>query len=349
MPTPFASPLAANPKQRIQLPVHETMPPELKTMAPVKTISVQPPVSFGTDQLSKGEAVEFRLSGRAGQFLKVNTAEPFRVSVQPPDGPEPLQQGGDNADNWFYALPQTGTYRIKFAPVKSPAIQFSFLADNDPITDAGIRRNQVSIDFGSFAKGQKLEVAPYELNDGVDYPDSWPTHLALVRDDFSFRIMTVEGYKKIFSEDHSNMDAFEKALLKGGAGLESDKLPYSAFYDAGIMMWSRSQVLRGPGWHGLRWIVDMGQDYGCELYLFYLFEGLSDDGRYFIMLKSKISNAPVERQFSKQCEDASRPGGNPGDEMYRRLFQKEMTGAAPDSFRPNLNQLDGVLRSLKLQ
>lgn len=345
--TPVALTASPTPQKVVIIkPLKWKQPPPLASMIPVQTIAVQPPASFGSDQLAKGKAVEFVLSGSAGQFLRVNMSERFRVSVQPPDGSEPLHSGGDSTGNWFYALPQTGTYRIKFAPVESPSIKFSFLASDDPMADPGIQPEQISIDFGAFAQGHKLMVAPYELNEDVDYPDSWPTHLAMVKDDFEFRIMTVEGYKRIFSKDHTEMDAFEEALAKNGGDLKTSDLPYSSFADVGILMWTRRQWLTGPGWHGLRWIADFGQDYGCALNLSYLFEGLSNDGRFFILLRAKTSNPDLEKSFSKQCDRAVQEGGAPGDDD---LFQQAAAGASPGSFYPNLDQLDAVIRSLKLK
>lgn len=131
-PAPVApKPAPPSVKTPKAIPTHEPPPPPMDNMVPVKTFEIQPPAAFTADQLPKDEAVEFHFAGRAGQMLRVRVGS-YRVRIQPLGGGSPLNHGWDSAGNWFYGLPETGTYRVLYAPWHTtPGIKFEFLPDND--------------------------------------------------------------------------------------------------------------------------------------------------------------------------------------------------------------------------
>jgi hypothetical protein len=315
----------------------------LDTMVPVKTYKVEPPASFVGDQIPEGQAVEFDLAGNAGQFLRVNVGEVYAVKIQPPGGGQILRPGGDSAGNWYYALPRTGVYKVLYSPPDHSEIKFSFLAANDPLADPGLTREQFSIDFGEVTK-DPLAIVPYALHEDEDYPDSWPTHWAVESQAFEFRIMTVAGYKKLFGE-YQALDALAAVLHTGGKAGQLDKLPYAVFQGGALNMSARRELFSGDGWHGLRWIGAFGQDIACTQDLAYVFEGTSDDGKYFVLVRAKIENPEAESRFGSECAAAIKESRDPD---LDQIFERDMAAAA-DSFKPHLNKLDAVIRTLKFQ
>ena len=142
------------------------------------------------------------------------------------------------------------------------------------------------------------------------------------------------------------MDALEAALATRGRKSNSSPLPYPVYLGGGLNMLARQKFFTGDGWRGLRWIGVFGQDTSCNPDLGYVFAGTSNDHRYFILMRSAISNPTAIQRFSKECETATKETWNaPAD----KPFDREMTSAAVDSFQPNLDQLDAVIQSLKLK
>jgi hypothetical protein len=352
VPKPTQPPAAiASAKPKVVASKPQPAPPPLDTMVLAETFRVKPPASFGSDQISSGTAVEFLVAGGAGQFLVVDTGEIYRVSVRAAhNGSRKLSLGDDSKGRWFYALPEAGTYQVLYAPIGTPAIKFSWLNINDPLTDPGIKPDQISIEFGSFAQKNDLRVTPYVLNDDEDYWESWPTHLAVESSDFEFRIMAVAYYEKLFEKD-KRMTALQSSLRAKGKNADVRQLPYPEYKYGGLNLWAQPELLEGDGWRGLRWIAGFAQDISCAWEmggqtLAYYFEGISNDGRFFILVRARVSNSALFQRFGEDCAAAESEVRNPN---LNAVFQKDVIGAKPSSFEPNFNQLDAVIRSLKLQ
>jgi hypothetical protein len=313
-------------------------PVPLASVTPVKSFQVQPPASFSNDQLPGNSPVEFQVQGRAGQVLVVEAPEIYRVLVRPPSDGGPLKVGGDNEGRWFYALPQTGTYTVLYAPTRSPQIAFSFLNPADPKADPGIRPEQVSIDFGQFARKEDLRILPYDLEDGEDYLNSSPAHLGMENEKLEFHVIPVAGYSQIFKKNQP-VEGLAAGLRSGGKNISIKKLPYPVYKDGGVNLAAPPEMLEGNGWRGLRWIAGFGQDVNCRSplggqKLAYVFEGISNDGRYFIMLRAPVSHPETRTQLSQACIPE---------------IERNLAAYPPGSFRPDIEKLDAVIKSLKIQ
>jgi hypothetical protein len=280
-----------------------------------------------------------------------------RLEVYPPElNSRELERGGDDAKS-VYALPQNGAYRVLVAsetrsPSSNnsgnasgskdwPSLGFAFLAANDPRVDTGIKPEQLSIDFGPF--GQKADLRTFLYQHFEGYVDEyWPSNLGVQNDRIEFRIMRVGAYKKVFESDES-MELLKKAIESRGKDVVVKDLPYPAYEDVAYIMSTRREFLEGVGWRGLRWIVGVGQDDSCRPDLGYFFRGLSNDGRYFIMIRARVSHPATQQVWTADCiADAEAV-------KLEELLQRNLATAAPSSFQPNLDQLDAVIRSLKLR
>lgn len=73
----------------------------------------------------------------------------------------------------------------------------------------------------------------------------------------------------------------------------------------------------------------------------YYFEGISNDGRFFILIRAHVApSTALAQRFSEDCARNA---------DMNAVFRKDVTAADPASYQPNLDQLDAVIRSLKLQ
>lgn len=368
--SPQARPAAASPTPAAGVQGAAPAPPPSPAQAQMAApIQVKPPVSFTPEQLPQNQPVRFTVAGSARQFLHIKVTlargnDPREsVSVQPPGSDsvqlEALQKGGDCWGNFVYALPTTGIYQVEFdSGGRKASVDFSLIASDDPMVDPGIKPEEISIDFRSFAQRDRIAVVPYAV--GCDEGDEpWPTHLALDNGHFEFRIMQVAGYKKVFEtgpNDVRAMTNLEAALRPSGKTVPGNELPY-AYKDrwGAYIMSARQELLEGQGWRGLRWVSGQGgdEDYP-SLGLGYRFEGISNDGRYFILIRADISHPDQKRLLPPRQINGTPPktweSSDPKDETRLRLqLEKSLAGADPVSFQPNLDALDAVVRSLRLK
>ncbi len=362
----------SSPTPGVQAPSMSLLPRTEKpaALAAGLPIQVRPPASFAGDQLPQDDPVLFAVQGNAGQFLRVKVNEAkdahtdfrgprFSVEVRTPGArPELLEVGSEDCypGNWLYALPQTGTYQVSFDRAKGRhAIAFTLLDQNDPTVSPGITLEQISIDISSLAQGSQFSVVP--ANKACDESEPWPSHLALKNRRFEFRVMTVAGYKEILRPDE--MKLLQTAVMSGGKDLSFNKLPYPFYGGGGLLLATKPELLQGQGWRGLRWIGAFGQDVSCEFRFdgensAYVFEGISNDSKYFILVRAAISNSPLADRLRQDCDASLHQNPKRSiDALFEKdmpaLFEKDIAGADPASFQPNLDQLDAVVRSLKLK
>ncbi|HWX55497.1 MAG TPA: hypothetical protein VN176_12970 [Verrucomicrobiae bacterium] len=371
---PAASPASAVPAQKPPAP-----PPPVETAkAPPTPIHVRPPASFSPEQIPQDGPVVFSIRGNAGDLLVVKVKEDiahdtrphmtlgpgivmprpgivpqasYSVSIRLPASNglsvEAVKDVGTCDDMTVYLFPQTGTYQVALDQSqglkwgRKYAIGFTLLAESDLIMDPGIKPEQVLIDFGALAKGKQIKVVPAALTAQCD-AGAWPSHLAAWTAPISFQIMRVAGYKKVQLSD-SGMTILEAALATGRTD-SVGRLPYASSGDAGLEMWARQEILEGDGWRGLRWIGGYGQDPGCGSDLRYVFEGISNDGRFLIVGGADIAHPAKQKRWAPRgcVSEAEVPKIN-------ALLAHDLTAADPASFQPNLNQLDAVVRSIKLK
>jgi hypothetical protein len=370
------SPQVSSAATPISVPqARQSDPPATPSPAQAQTVMAEPiqvkaPASFTSEQLPQNLPAHFTVAASAGQFLRVKVNlgagnDPREsVSVQPPGSDsaplEAFQKGGDCWGNFVYALRETGIYHVEFDSAgRAASIDFSLLASDDPMIDPGISSGEISIDFGPFAQRDRIAAVPYA--EGCDEGDeSWPAHLGLDNGHFEFRIMQVAGYKKVFAKYSGGAGAMtnlEAALSPGGKVVASDKLVYTYKDEWGAYtMTARPDLLEGEGWRGLRWIAGYGggdEDYPTNS-LGYIFEGISNDGRYLILIRADISH-PDQKRLHPRRPVHGPPGhawesGDPKLETPARLrLEKALAVADPTSFQPSLNELDAVIRSLRLK
>jgi hypothetical protein len=306
---------------------------------------------------------QFIIQGHSGQFLRAKLSGGDQaVSAQllgsTPRPINALWGQGDCSGNFVYQLPETGSYQVEFRPVvRQMGINFSLLASDDPMVDAGIQPDQISIDFGSYASGARMKLVPFAQWRGCSEDDSQPTHWELQGGRVEFQIMQVAGFKKALDPD-SSMSRLESTLTDGKLA-PVNELPYPSMPGIGLNLSGRQRFLKWDGWKGISWVGAFAQDYMCGFdgkgeFLAYVVQAISDDGRFFVMMRRGISNSQVARRLDQKCNTGPNDkGSKEWDSFFHKdmqaVFDKEMSAADSASFTPNLDQLDAVIKSLKLK
>jgi hypothetical protein len=232
-------------------------------------------------------------------------------------------------------------------------IDFTMLANDDPLVDPGIAPDQISIDLGPIGKGKQMKLQPFGQWSGCSEDDSQPTHWELQGGRVEFQIMQVAGYKKALEPD-SSMSRLESTLRLGKMAPVTE-LPYPSMPGIGLNLWGRQRFLEWDGWKGIGWVGAFGQDWVCsfagEDVLAYVVQAISDDGRFFVMMRVWVSNSEAGSHLDQKC--LAGPKGRDFDNFFKNqmpvIFDKEVSTADPASFTPNLDQLDAVIKSLKLK
>jgi hypothetical protein len=142
-----------------------------------------------------------------------------------------------------------------------------------------------------------------------------------------------------------------KSILAGGP-LTKESMPLVPFYNAGPAFASHMQVINFKNGRGVRMVTQYDQ-YPAPVNnheLFYHFQGLTDDGKYYIVAALPVT-ASILAENDKP-DAAIPPGGVPlpaggvGDQAYFDSVTKALDAMYEDSFNPSLFQLDALIQSI---
>jgi hypothetical protein len=293
------------------------------------------------------------------------------------DGVSMVQNDGLGC--WVGSLSKSGVYRLilRRSSDKLYRLRLTLMAANDPRVDPGISPGRVSMDTTLWGTGFSLSRQQFDPPhlDGLE--DNWPAHFALTTKGLQFRIMSVEGIKQTPWEDDRWMPGFarlESALKPRGKIAAPDLLPLAVYLAAHLCFWGKQELIEGKAWLGLRWIGWYAQDCSGGPVtdpepMNFIFEAISRNGKYFIMIFADIEylhpTSDWGRILSEEAEKSEKlvdpsPVGRERNRAIEALEEEEdrllhdtvnlrLDQAEPNSFKPDLRQLDDAVRSLGLR
>lgn len=140
--------------------------------------------------------------------------------------------------------------------------------------------------------------------------------------------------------------------------LSNDELPLVPFFSAQPVFASQIQRLSFPNGQGVRFLTEYAQ-YAASVNnhdMFYQYQGLTDDGAYYI-----IAIFPISAPLLAETSDAGAvlpTGGipypylaDPSADMqsYYVAVTNLLNTASPDLFTPTLHQLDTLIQSIRIR
>ena len=195
-----------------------------------------------------------------------------------------------------------------------------------------------------------------------------PQHLEFKLNDYnlpagSFSEILIDVYP---AQDYANAYAGAnislqrlQALLSNPSMLPTNKnLPQVPYFNAASMFAAQIKPIQFKNGSGFRMITQYGQAVGpiTNNGTFYHYEGLSSDGKYYI-----VAVLPIEAQFLTNGNDPSAPvpadgipfpGYNFTDpaifDNYFKAVSDKMNGTPDDAFTPSLTILDSLIKSLQV-
>ena len=328
-----------------------------------ETVSVTAGATASLTRPAGRDRESFNVAAKAGQSLlveiNVSNVEKSNSSDQlhifpPGGGTKPLTStlSEDISAHVMSVLPNAGVYRVEVfrSSKKAYDLRITLMDPNDPRIDPGITAAKLSINTGTIGKKGPFRLKPiYPVVMG-DADEFWPASLVLEEPDI--RVMSLDGLKKThWMDDRGWLKALaglEAALKPGTKPIAPKALPPSS-PDADLIMGARPETLEGKSFRAIRFIASYSQaEDPPHNPMEYVAQGISSDGRYYVMMRAKISHPAVDAEAKTKLPSGEKQYAAAVRAVTARIVPK-LEAAAPDSFKPSLAQLDAVFKSLTIQ
>jgi hypothetical protein len=231
---------------------------------------------------------------------------------------------------------------------------------NTADTGGVVKFNNVSFTLPlGVAKDAKPETVP-AVTDANNSPwwEVAPEHLKFTLTGYQLQgkflepqifVYPADEYAKLNSNAADQIQRL-KAVIAGGP-LTKDTLP-SWVMNAAQLMAVKTQVINFQNGRGVRFLTQYDQ-YPAIINnheLFYLFHGLTNDGRYYIVAILPVTSPilPEDEKPESPLPQGGVPiptGTGPTDAYYQNVV-KALDAMYEDSFNPSLFQLDGLIQSI---
>ena len=210
--------------------------------------------------------------------------------------------------------------------------------------------------IASGANSEKM--VSVETNSGAPWEIA-PTHLRLTLTGYQLQgkffepqiyVYPADEYAQVNSVASEQIERIQKALT--GSPLLKETLPNVPFFNAGHLIAARVQLINFQDGGGVRELTQYDQ-YPAPINnheLFYHFEGLTSDNKYYIIAVLPVT-APMLAEDEKA--ESSVPAGGipiptslgPNDVYYFSVTEK-LNSLTPDSLTPSITLLDALIQSI---
>lgn len=186
-----------------------------------------------------------------------------------------------------------------------------------------------------------------------------PTHLRFTLTGYQLRgkffepqvyVYPADEYAQVNSVASEQIERLKKALA--GSPLLKETLPNVPFFNAAHIIAANIQLIKFQSGSGVRELTQYDQ-YLAPINnheLFYHFEGLTSDAKYYVIATLPIT-APVLAEDEKPESPVPTggipipPNTGPTDVYYFSVTEK-LNSLTPDSFTPSLTSLDALIQSI---
>jgi hypothetical protein len=186
-----------------------------------------------------------------------------------------------------------------------------------------------------------------------------PAHLKFVLTGYQLEDKFLEPTITVYpADEYAKLDTIAtkqidnlKAILAGGP-LTKQAMPLVPYFNAGPAFASHMQVINFKNGRGVRMITQYDQ-YPAPVNnheLFYHFQGLTDDGKYYIVAVLPVTSSILAEDEKPESPVPSGgvplPAGGGPDQPYYDSVTKALDAMYEDSFNPSLFQLDALIQSI---
>lgn len=159
------------------------------------------------------------------------------------------------------------------------------------------------------------------------------------------RVYPVEEYRIINPSAASIVDALQQTLIDKPGGSAMSNLPFLPMWNAAQMFSANVEYIDFQNGSGLRYLTMFGQAiYPIDnMNLFYTFQGITDDGRYYISAVLPIIHGGLPNDGASLLDDYE--GFIENWDTYLAETLTWLEEQTPQSFLPNLEDLDAMMSS----
>ena len=159
-------------------------------------------------------------------------------------------------------------------------------------------------------------------------------------------VYPVEDYRRLSSMAAAVLDDLSSLLAQKPAAV--DKMPFLPVMNAGQVFHADVQYLDFQNGSGVRYLTLYAQ-YAAPINnqdLFYTFQGLTSDGRYFVSIILPVNHPSLPASMNDLS--ASELEAIIQDPSYYGRMAKTLEPLASDTFTPDLGKLDALVTSLAI-
>lgn len=170
-------------------------------------------------------------------------------------------------------------------------------------------------------------------------------------------VYPAQAYGEMFPAAFESIHRLDNILYAPGGPLLNDQLPQVPFFNAGPVFTSNVQVLPFQNGQGVRSLTEYAQ-YNAPANnheLFYHYQGLTNDGAYYV-----IAILPISNPMLAETSDGGAPlpaGGVPYPDVndpnadwttYYKSVREVLNATPPEAFTPTIDQLDALIQSMRI-
>jgi len=159
-----------------------------------------------------------------------------------------------------------------------------------------------------------------------------------------------DEYAHANSSADEQIQRLKKALA--GSPLLKETLPNVPFFNAAPVIAANIQLIKFQSGNGVRELTQYDQ-YAAPVNnheLFYHFQGLTSDNKYYVIAILPITSAILAENETPSAPVPSEGVPIPTDigpnNVYYSSVTEKLNSLAPDSYAPSLNALDGLIQSI---
>jgi hypothetical protein len=225
-------------------------------------------------------------------------------------------------------------------PVQLPSIEYNGVSFSyDPsLASQVLPENVPAVDY---AEAPEWDLAPEHLSfQFVGYP-LFPDAIHEPR----IRVFPAQEYAALSPQAGQVIADLQTLLAQKPATLAPDQtLPFLPIWNAGQVLQANVAYLDFQNGNGVRFLSHYAQDVYpvSSRSLFYTFQGLTSDGRFYVSAVMPVSNAILPDENSVVVDQAFADNFS----NYIAGLEQELSAAPASSFIPGLTLLDEMIASL---
>lgn len=231
----------------------------------------------------------------------------------------------------------------------------------EPVEQPDVLYEGISFSFDpDIAQGVSSVTVPGQ-HMGEDYMpgETYPTHFEFtfnnypVADHFhtpKIIVYPVDEYRAISAYASERIDSLQLALINHPAGGPISDLPFLPMWPAAQMFSAQVGYFNFQNGSGIRYLTMYGQAiYPVDNHnLFYTYQGLTNDGRFYISAVLPVVHLGLPDDGSIQMEDDTM-GFEANWETYISETVNWLNAQEPGSFFPGIDLLDAMMASFKVE